>query len=352
MAFLDFTSLTLDEFQELGRWPSCAKRVLRTFFRQMWWKVTGTFLHPKLSYETGRFVQRAPRRPVRRPMPVAFLPEDQQRRYGCYTGEPAPRPLARSFPLDDRDHQLMAQRQPPHPRLGCAGPLGTVRLLGTLLPNPTAVPAAVVMSLAAHLESRATACLRQYHARDTQWAHATQIRQVYGYHEFHEPRAVFGLVRWLYTRAWLRAAQPSVLCDLATAPLVERKGLLPAVTPLERLVARGRERTAGRLWRRLAQAPTAVHQATLEPLLHGPDGARSRRLDQLRRAPVRVSGPALGTAVQRGETTRALDVGALVLEPLPPRRRRSRASPRPHAHGAPERDAPGLYPGVRVHRAG
>jgi hypothetical protein len=51
---------------------------------------------------------------------------------------------------------------------------------GTLLPNPTAVPASVVMSLAAQLESRDTACLRQYHSRDTQWDHATQIRQVYG----------------------------------------------------------------------------------------------------------------------------------------------------------------------------
>jgi Domain of unknown function (DUF4158) len=58
--------------------------------------------------------------------------------------------------------------------------LGTVRFLGTLLPNPTAVPASVVMSLAAQLESRDTACLRQYHSRDTQWDHATQIRQVYG----------------------------------------------------------------------------------------------------------------------------------------------------------------------------
>jgi hypothetical protein len=194
-------------------------------------------------------------------MPVEFLTEDQQRRYGCYTGEPSPLQLARYFHLDDRDHQLIAQRQTPHTRLGFAVQLGTVRFLGTFLPNPTAVPASVVMYLAAQLESRDTACLRQSHSRDTQWDHATQIRQVYGYHEFHEPRAVFCLVRWLYTRAWLSAERPSVLFDLATAHLVERKVLLPGVTTLERLVARVRERTDGRLWRRLAQAPTAVQQA-------------------------------------------------------------------------------------------
>jgi Tn3 transposase DDE domain/Domain of unknown function (DUF4158) len=253
-------------------------------------------------------------------MPVEFLTADQQRRYGCYTGEPSPPQLARSFHLDDRDQQRIAQRQTPHTRLGFAVQLGTVRFLGTFLPNPTEVPASVVTYLATHLDIRDTACLCQYHSRDTQWDHATQIRQVYGYREFHEPRAVFRLVRWLYTRAWLSAERPSVLFDLATAHLVERKVLLPGVTTLERLIARVRDQTDSRLWRRLAQTPTAEQQAKLETLLHVPDGARSSLLEQLRRAPGRVSGPALVTAFQRVDTIRDLDVGALALAHLPPHR--------------------------------
>jgi len=256
-------------------------------------------------------------------MPVEFLTEDQQRRYGCYTEEPSPLQLARYFHFDDRDHQLIARRQRDHTRLGFAIQLGTVRFLGTFLPNPTQVPANVVTYVANQLGLDDPTCLEHYHARDTHWDHTTQIQQAYGYRDFHDPREVFRLLRWLYSRAWLSAERPSVLFDLATARLVGRKVLLPGVTTLERLVARVRDRSAARLWHLLAQLPNADQQAKLDSLLHVPEGEWSTPLDRLRRAPTRVSGPALVAALHRLEEIRALGVSDLSLEHLPLNRLRA-----------------------------
>ncbi len=258
-------------------------------------------------------------------MPVEFLNPDQQRRYGNYINDPSPLQLARYFHFDDRDHQLIDRRRTDHTRLGFAVQLGTVRFLGTFLPDPTHVPANVATYVANQLGLHEATCLAQYHSRDTHWDHAIEIQRQYGYRDFHDPSEIFRLVRWLYTRAWLSAERPSVLFDLATARLVERKVLLPGVTVLERLVARVRDRAAIRLWHLLAVLPNADQQAKLEALLEIPDGARSSHLDRLRRAPSRISGPALVAALHRLEEIREIGIGDLPLNHIPPNRLRALA---------------------------
>lgn len=251
-------------------------------------------------------------------MPVDFLTPEQRSRYGRFTGCPSPEQLARYFYLDDADRARLARKRGGHNRLGFAVQLGTVRFLGTFLPDPTEVPGDVTSYLAGQLGVRDRDCLERYRTSETRWDHAQEIRTAYGYRDFGSQPETFRLVRWLYTRAWLSSERPSLLFDLATARLAQQKILLPGVSTLERLIARVRDRASERLWRALATVPTPDQRLKLEELLKVPEDGRQSRLERLQRAPTRVSAPSLLDALERWESIRALGIGEAKLSRIPP----------------------------------
>lgn len=87
-------------------------------------------------------------------VPVEFLSDDQVAAYGRFAGPPGQGELERFFFLDDAARALTARRRGDHNRLGFAVQLGTVRFLGTFLPDPLDVPAVVTDYLAGQLEGR------------------------------------------------------------------------------------------------------------------------------------------------------------------------------------------------------
>jgi TnpA family transposase len=251
-------------------------------------------------------------------MPVDFLTGEQQRRYGRYAGEPSPAQLECYFHLDDKDRGLIARCRNDLTRLGFAVQLGTVRFLGTFLDDPSQVPAGVVAYLAGQLGIADTGGLKRYAAGVMRRDHVAEIRRRYGYRDFHQGSESAALSRWLANRAWVGAERPSVLFDLATARLVERKVLLPGVSTIARLVAWVRDKAASRLWRTLARALKPRQAARLETLLIADESSRKTLLERLRRAPTRVSVAGLVEALQRLQEIRGLGVTHIDLSAVPP----------------------------------
>lgn len=248
-------------------------------------------------------------------MPVAFLTAEQRNRYGCYVGEPSPEQLALHFHLDDRDRALLDPRRHDHTRLGFALQLCTVRFLGTFLSDPTDVPHSVVLQLSAQLGIADPTVLSRYREGQMRYDHVQEIMQEYGYHEFASQPAHFRFLHWLYTRAWWSEERLTVLFDLAH--LIDRKVLLPGVSVLERVVSSVREHATMRLWQRLAQLPTPRQVTLLETLLVVPEGEQQTHLDRLRRAPTRVSSPALVQALHRVDAIRLFEMEHLDLSFVP-----------------------------------
>ena len=253
-------------------------------------------------------------------MPVEFLPAAVRSQFGHFVEAPSPMQLAHHFHLDGADRERLAQYRSDHNRLGYALQLGTVRFLGTFATDLAEVPDSVVWYVSDQLEiADPVACLRLYANVDTQRRHARDIREAYGYHQFHEQPYHFTLTRWLLARAWLGGERPIVLFDGATGWLVERKVLLPGASVLERLVARARSRADTRVWRLLSAAPDADQKARLKLLLKIDDTGQSK-LDTLRRAPRRLSSRELVRALNRLTEIRTLGASALDLNRIPARR--------------------------------
>lgn len=253
-------------------------------------------------------------------MPVEFLSAEQEKRYGRYAGEPSFEQLAKYFYLDNVDLKLIKERRGNHNRLGLALQLCTVRFLGTFLTDPTDVPKVIIDFLAKQLNIDDTECVYHYRNSETKWEHTALIKQRYGYVDFHAQPEHWKLVRWLYQRASLGTESQSMLFDLTTARLVERRILLPGVTVLARLVASVKDRAANRMWNVLSKLPSKKQVSELEKLLLIPDLQRYSTLDRLSRSPTRVSSQSLVAAINRLEEIRAIGIGDIDLSKIPPTR--------------------------------
>jgi TnpA family transposase len=239
-------------------------------------------------------------------MPVALLTPDQVARYGCFPADLSLDQLARSAFLDATDRAVLAVLRGDHTRLGYAVQLATVRLLGTFLDAPTAVPSVLVTYLAQQIGIAPTDHLDRYQHSRMRWLHTLDIRRRYDYRDYRDPRRGWRFVRWLFARAWLGNERPSLLFDHAVSWLRAQKVVLPGITVLERDVARVRDRANERLWRLLARDLTPADRQQLDALLIVASGAQFTPFEQLRRLPATPSSQGLLDALAHLDALRDL----------------------------------------------
>lgn len=250
-------------------------------------------------------------------MPVSFLTEEQERRYGRYAGEPSSEQLARFFHLDDADREVIDRRRSDHMRLGFALQLCTARFVGAFLNDPAEAPSSAVAALARQLGVTDPMSLARYAASERRYDLTAEIRSRYGYRDFSDSAAQWRLLRWLYALCWTGTDRPTALFDRATAWLVAHKVLLPGASVLERTVARVRFRANSRLWRLLAARITSEQKARLDALLTVPEGGRQSPLDRLRSGPTLQSINELVRATERLDEVRRLAAGLPRTDRLP-----------------------------------
>ena len=253
-------------------------------------------------------------------MPVEFLSDENAAGFGRFVGEVSQADLERFFYLDDADRDLIAVRRGDHNRLGFAVQLGTVRFLGLFLADSLDVPWGVVEFLAAQLEIADPLVVKRYTQRvSTVHEHAREIRVAYGYRDL-DGALTEELTLFVYARAWTHGDGLTVLFDHARAWLHRERVLLPGVSVLARLVAGVRNQAAAHLYEMLGKATGVADPrlpALLRELLTTDHGERASRLELLRAAPTRLSGPGLDKALNRVASVRMLGASAVDLSGLP-----------------------------------
>ena len=104
-------------------------------------------------------------------MPVSFLTQPQERRYGRFDGEPTADQLARYFHLDDTDKVFIRSRRGDHMRLGVAMQLGVVRYLGTFLDDLTEAPPRVSAFVGKQIGVAPGSNITAYQSSQWRWRH-------------------------------------------------------------------------------------------------------------------------------------------------------------------------------------
>jgi hypothetical protein len=233
--------------------------------------------------------------------------------YGQYNTNPTPEQLLEHFHLNPEDLNLVNTCRYTHTKLGMAVQLCTLRFLGTFLPDPTDVPAVVIVHLERQLGVENVNFKRYRSFEDVRLEHRKRIREHLGYHDFGEAESnqVF---ESLLQKLLLAEENTGVLFDFITNELSEQNIVLPAASTIQKLIAKAREQANTRLYRQLAEKLSKTQIQKLERLLLVPKDQYRTRFEQLRAQPIQSTATTLEEALNRVEELRSIGISRVNLD--------------------------------------
>lgn len=214
-------------------------------------------------------------------MSIEFLTQEQRINYKSFSHNLTDDKIATFFLLDNTEKSIIYTLREPYNQLGYAIQLGTVKLLGTFLDIPTQVPSNVVLYVSQQLNIDDD-ILFKYVNKRTIRRHAQQIKEFYGYKDFHEQPFHWHFVRWLYNCFWYTNEKSATIFEKAVSKCLSSKILLPGITTLERLISNVKERTSSYLWCRLSILPNQNQCIKLENLLKTVENKHYSVLESIR----------------------------------------------------------------------
>lgn len=247
-------------------------------------------------------------------MSFRILTSRQREQYGRFLGPPTPEQLEEYFRLDEADCRFARELRAFASQLCCAVQLGTLRFLGTFLPDPRSAPSTAVDFVAAQL--RLSPLLLQRVEKPATWREQRRkIAQREGYRDFETVQSEFQ--DWLFQYLWLSSERLAVVFDRCTNWLAENQILLPPAETLESLIGATASRARDALSERLNEAAGGDLAERLQGLLER-DGPHSGcPLAELRKAPRGVSTRVVRHALQRWQRLLALGANAPELKDVP-----------------------------------
>ena len=226
--------------------------------------------------------------------------------------------LLHYYVLNDRDVELIKERRRPENKLGFALQVCALRYPGRLLQPGEEIPSDLLSFVGAQIGLTTEDLLKYGSRKQTRYAHATSILDIYGFSKFDIENNT-ELQQWVANTAE-QAKSNEWLAQAIVSQLRKRKVLLPGPSTLERLCAKELVAAENRITKKISDKIDDKVQAALFKLLQEHVTKTMTRFVWLRQHEVGNNSRVINDLLDRLELIRQINVPEECFDGVPAHR--------------------------------